>query len=393
MSMTKTLSMKNIARVPSSTKDKRISIEVHSDNYITVDNRPIPVFFSNLEVPAVIQATVTFDNDQDCQGQDVEINYKATIVYEVTMMTAFQSKSKIHHNLQRKRWTMNDLVRPTPGTIAAGRYTKTVTATIDPLWPSSGVTSASIKGMGWVRYTFEASLVKVSLGALSPVVATLPYEVWVVNSILPSETGVPSNIPKPLTAHAPGKKPDLPVSLTIPNQTLQFLGQVPLTVRVEPFRKGCKKFGQNIVVLSAGFSVREKVQGWSRVSAGVDVEFSTDVTQIAIREGWPQNTLGGWTRTVSITLPTAPEINASMTSKVMDISHSVLFTMKYKAEKDSDMKAQEVTVEVPFQLVVPRRNIQAQEDFLPTYSAADAQAYQQKHIGDEKPLPNYSREE
>lgn len=99
------------------------------------------------------------------------------------------------------------------------------------------------------------------------------------------------------------------------------------------------------MVLSAGFSVREKVQGWSRVSAGVDVEFSTDVTQIAIREGWPQNTLGGWTRTVSITLPTAPEINASMTSKVMDISHSVLFTMKYKAEKDSDMKAQEVTVE------------------------------------------------
>lgn len=84
MSISKTLSMKNMARAPSSTKDKRISIEVHSDNYITVDNRSMPVFFSNLEVPAVIQATVTFDNDRDCQGLDVEINYKATIVYEVT---------------------------------------------------------------------------------------------------------------------------------------------------------------------------------------------------------------------------------------------------------------------------------------------------------------------
>ncbi|KAF9144418.1 hypothetical protein BGX30_012876 [Mortierella sp. GBA39] len=393
MSTSKPLSMKNMARVPSSTKDKRISLEVHSDNYIIVDNRPMPVFFSNLEVPAVIRATVTFENDQDCQGQDVEINYNAAVVYEVTMMTSFQAKSKLQHNLQRKRWTMSDLVRPTPGTIAAGRYTKTVTATIDPLWPSSGVTSASVKGMGWVRYTFEASLVKMSMGALSPILVTMPYEVWVVNSILPSEAGAPSNVPKPLTAYVPGKKPDLPVSLTIPNQTLQFHEQVPLTVRVEPFRKGSKRFGQNIVVLSAGFSVREKVQGWSRVSTGVDVNHSTDVTQIAIRDGWPHNTVGGWTRTVSITLPTAPEINASMTTKVMDISHSVLFTMKYKAENDSDMKAQDITVEVPFQLVVPRRSIQAQDDFLPTYSATDAQAYQQKHIGDEKDQPYYAREE
>lgn len=393
MSTSKPLSMKTMARAPSSTKSKRISIDIPSDNYITVDNRPMPVFFSNLEVPAVIRATVTFENDQDCQGQDVEINYTAAVVYEVTAMTFFSAKTKIPHNLQRKRWTMSNLVRPTPGTVAAGRYTKTVTATIDPLWPSSGVTSASVKGTGWVRYTFEASFLKTTIGGASPVLATMPYEVWVVNSIMPSEAGALSNVPKPLTVHAPGKKPDLPVSLTIPNQTLQFHEQVPLTVRVEPFQKGSKRSGQNIVVLSAGFSVREKVQGWSRSATGVDVEHVTDVAQIAIREGWPQNTLGGWTRTVSITLPTAPEINASMTSKAMDISHSVLFTLKYKAENDSDMKAQEVTVEVPFQMVVPRRNMQAQDDFLPTYSAADAQAYLQKHADDEKDLPYYSREE
>lgn len=48
---------------------------------------------------------------------------------------------------------------------------------------------------------------------------------------------------------------------------------------------------------------------------------------------------------------------------------------------------------VPFQMVVPRRNMQAQDDFLPTYSAADAQAYLQKHPDDEKDLPYYSREE
>jgi hypothetical protein len=263
-------------------------------------------------------------------------------------MTGFHAKMKVPFNMQRKRWTMNDLVRPSPGTVAAGKYIKRVTTTIDPLWPSSGTTAANFNGMGRVQYTFEAQFVKLSMGAQSPILATLPFEVWVVNSILPSDYSLLQNVPKPLTVQAPGKKPDLPISLTIPNQTLQFHEQVPLTVHVESFRKGCKRFGQNIIVLSAGFSVREKVNGWIRSGAGVDVEFFTDASQIVIREGWPQNTLGGWTRTVSITLPTWPEINASMKSKVMDISHSILFIMKYKAEKDTDKKAQDVIVEGTF---------------------------------------------
>lgn len=87
-----------MARAPSSTKSKRISIDIPSDNYITVDNRPMPVFFSNLEVPAVIRATVTFENDQDCQGQDVEINYTAAVVYEVTGNTPLQINTHEHQD-------------------------------------------------------------------------------------------------------------------------------------------------------------------------------------------------------------------------------------------------------------------------------------------------------
>ncbi|KAF9100302.1 hypothetical protein BGX29_006734 [Mortierella sp. GBA35] len=123
--------------------------------------------------------------------------------------------------------------------------------------------------------------------------------------------------------------------------------------------------------IPAGFSIREKIVGWTKSLTSVDTEDARDVVQIAIREGWPTN-LGGWDRTVSITLPTTPEINASMKTKVMDITHSVLFTMKYKAEIENDRRAQEVTIEVPFQLVEPRRNLE--DDFLPTYSATDAQA-------------------
>ncbi|KAF9093367.1 hypothetical protein BGX23_003383 [Mortierella sp. AD031] len=384
--MTKALSMKTLTRAPSSTKDRRISIEIHADNYITIENRPMPVFFSNLESPATIRATVTFENDQDCQGQDVEINYNAFAIYECTLMTAFRAKVKIPHHIQKKRWTMQDLIRLSSGMIGAGKYTRTVTATIDPLWPSSGITGASAQGMGWIRYTFDAQFVKMSMGAASPILMAPPVEVWVVNSFLPSEAGLlphQQHIPKPLTAHAAGKKIDVSVSLTIPNDTLQFLQQVPLSVRVEPFRKGCKRFGQNIVVLSAGFSIREKVVGWVKSAVSVNTEQFRDVTQIAIREGWPTNQ-GGWERTVSVTLPTLPEINASMKTKAMNISHSVLFTMKYKAEDDRDLKAQEVIVEVP------RRNLETQDDFLPTYNTADAQAFLRSQIEDQ--APHYVRE-
>ncbi|KAF9127973.1 hypothetical protein BGW39_005449 [Mortierella sp. 14UC] len=396
MMKSKALSMKNIARVPSSTKDKRISIEVHADSFTIFKGRPMPVFFSNLETPAIVSATVTFETDQDCQGQDVEINFRAYACFEVMIMTSFHSKLKQPHNMQRKRWTMPDLVRPSQGTIAAGKYTRTVSATIDPLWPSSGITKENIKGNGWVSYTFEARFMKNTMGGVIPVLTTPPFEFWVVNSILPACEA--TAIPKPLTFLAPGKKPDLPVSLTIPNTTLQFRQQVPLTVHVEPFRKGCKRFGQNITVLSAGFSIREKVIGWTKQTAGVDSEISNDVVQLAFREGWPQNQ-GGWSRTVNITLPTTPEINASMASKTMDIRHSVLFTMKYKAENDKDSKAQEVTVEAPFQLAVPRRNLEAptSDDFLPTYSAADAEAFERRldgnGINEKGALPNYAREE
>ncbi|KAF9912135.1 hypothetical protein EC991_000545 [Linnemannia zychae] len=394
MLKSKALSMKNIARVPSSTKDTRISIEIHADKFITVKGQPMPIFFSNLETPAVVNATVTFECDQDCKGKDVEINFRAFSCFEAMLMTSFHSKLKQPHNMQRKRWTMPGLIRPAEGTIAAGTYTQTVSAVIDPLWPSSSRTAENLKGSGWVSYTFEAQFVKNTMGGVTPVLMTPVVEFWVINSTLSASDSIA--IPKPLTFQAPGKKPDLPVSLTIPNPTLRFSELVSLTVQVEPFRKGYKRFGQNIVVLAAGFSIREKVLAWTRQAAGVDTEISRDVAQLAIRDGWPQNQ-GGWSRTVSISMPTVPEINGSMESKAMDIRHSVVFTMKYRAENDKDGKAKEVIIEAPFHLVAPRRNLETDDDnFLPVYSGANPQALgvgADEENAEKIELPYYAREE
>ncbi|KAF9928254.1 hypothetical protein FBU30_002521 [Linnemannia zychae] len=375
MLKSKPLSMKNITRLPSATKERRLTVEILSESFISINNRPIPAFFGSLERPAIVCAKVTFENDEDCQGQHVEINYKACAVFEVATMTSFNAKVKFPHNYQRKRWTMQGLNRPSPGVIGAGKYSQIVTATIDPLWPSSSLTSASMNGMGWVRYSFEAQFVRVAhMGSLAPILTTIPQEAWVFNSILPSEP-IPS-IPK--TVKLTGKNPDLPVSFTIPNQTLQFHEQVPLTVHVETFRRGCKKESQNIVVLTAGFTIKERVVGYTQGASFMATEQTRDVIHIAIREGWPQGTKGDWVRTVRVTLPSAPDINASMTSKSLDISHAIVFSMKVKAENEADHKAKEISVEVP------RHNIEHHNDeFLPIYNTSDTHTLQQ-------PLPDYN---
>ncbi|KAF9127974.1 hypothetical protein BGW39_005450 [Mortierella sp. 14UC] len=346
--MMKSKSLKSIGCAPSSTKDKRLSIEIHADSSITINHCSMPVSFGHLETPAVANATVTFETDQDCRCQDL----------------------KLPHNVQRKKWTWPELVRPSPGTVAAGKYTKAVSATIDPLWPSTCTIRDTTKGSAWVSYTLEVQFIKSTKTGLSSVLHTGLVEFWVVNSVLPATEA----IPKPFTVHAPVQKPDLSVSLTIPNSTLHLSQQGLLTVRVAPFNYGRRRYGQKSVVLVAEFTIREKFFGWSKATAGVDAEASRDVFQIAIRERWPQNQVGSWSRAVSVTFPTTPEVTASFSTKTMDLRHSVLSTMKYKAESDKDSKAQEITVEAPFKLAAPRRYLlQAQEinNFSPTYNATD----------------------
>lgn len=74
-----------------------------------------------------------------------------------------------------------DLNRPSVAKVAAGHYTKEVSATIDPLWPSFARAPAHAKGFGWVKYEFVVKSGKLRLNEFYTLLST-SQEVWVLGS-------------------------------------------------------------------------------------------------------------------------------------------------------------------------------------------------------------------
>ncbi|KAF9114795.1 hypothetical protein BGX27_009829 [Mortierella sp. AM989] len=366
--MSKPVSMGTMPAAPSSAKGMRLSIQVQNNTFIKVDDKSIPVVYGTLENPAVIFAKVTLEADNECAGDSLEVLYTASATYRSPAMTGFTNHVKCEHSFQKKRWTI-DLNKPKVGKVAAGKYEKLVTATIDPLWPSSGSTVPHMKGYGWIRYQFVASFTKIS--AVAPyTILSDSKEVWVMNSTLPSSTESKSGQGSPLyqqpfSVQAAWKKSTLPVSLTIPSDTLSMAQIVPITVKMNPFNKGTKNYGKAIIISEAHFALREKVIG--RGNAMPETFINTrDIITVPIKDGWPE-IVGPWERTVNLTMPMSPSVVASMKSKYMDVSHSLVLVMKIKAD-DKKSKTEEFEIQAPVHIVAPRPTAGNDGDILPIYS-------------------------
>ncbi|KAK3808748.1 MAG: hypothetical protein J3Q66DRAFT_406036 [Benniella sp.] len=356
--MSRPLSMSAPAAVDASSKGMRVSIQFHGGSTIACGSDSIvPLFYSTLESPAVIRATATLEVDEECSGDEVEINYKASATYKAPVQTEFTMNIKGEDIYQRKRWTM-DMNRPSTGKIAAGRYSKDVSATIDPLWPSSVKMAPHAKGFGWVKYVFTVNFNKLRLGALAPVL-TASQEVWVLNSTLPTSLlqGVP-----PLIAQTSWKKSTIPVSLTLPSETLTMGQLVPVKVHMNPFTDKSKYRGQTIDVLKASFILREHILG--NAPNGQQFKYTRDVISVPITEGWPHST-GPWEKTVNLTMPTSPQVSPTTTTKCFKISYSILLVMKLKAGSQKEKKADDYELQV-----VPRHEPERIGDGLPAYTVA-----------------------
>ncbi|KAF8925778.1 hypothetical protein EDD21DRAFT_448962 [Dissophora ornata] len=361
------VNLRTITGTASSTKDMRLSIQVHGDEFINMDSRPMPVFYSTLECLAVIRATVTLETDEECAGNDVEIIYKACATYKAPVRTVYAVYIESDHVFQKKRWLM-DLDRPKEGKVAQGKYTKSISATIDPLWPSSARTSSLFSGQGWIKYVFEAKFTKQTMGVHNQLLFD-SQEVWVLNSTLPSpETQLLAmDGQPPLVVRDTWKKSTLPIILTLPSEILTMAQVVPITVRMDPLTSKSKYAGQAVVVLGAHFALREHVLGRANGSGGQKFEGSHDVITVPLKDGWPR-TAGPWERTVSLTMPTTPQVAVSAKTKWMDITHSLVLVMKIKAESEKDIKAEQFELKANIQIVVPRRTHESGGDFLPAYT-------------------------
>ncbi|KAF8926673.1 hypothetical protein EDD21DRAFT_90547 [Dissophora ornata] len=366
MSLPTTIS--TFAEIPSSTKNMRLSIQVHGNEMIDIDSKRLSVFYGTLESPAVIYASVIFETDQGCSANDVEVTYNACASFNAPVFSFYTAQAKSDDTFQKKRWLM-DLDRPAMGKVAPGSYVKEVSATIDPLWPSSARTAIHANGHGWVKYVFEAKLIRQLLG-MPNVLLVASQEVWVLNSTLPApSTGNLMGLgnPSPLIVRDSWKKSTLPVSITLPSDALTMAQVVPITVKMGSLTG--KFAGQTIVVMSAHFALRELVYGRANGHDDVQYDFSYDVITVPLNDGWLR-TAGPWERTVNLTMPTTPQVAASAKTKWMDIMHSLVLVMKIKAESEKDRKAEQFELKADVQIVVPRHTPESNEDFLPTYSLA-----------------------
>ena len=74
----------------SSTKGMHLSIQIHGDEFINMDSRPMPAFYSTLECPAVFRATVTLETAEKCVGNDVEIIFNTCAPYKAPGIDTMQ---------------------------------------------------------------------------------------------------------------------------------------------------------------------------------------------------------------------------------------------------------------------------------------------------------------
>lgn len=247
-----------------------------------------------------------------------------------------------------------DLDRPSLGKIAAGQYTKEISATIDPLWPSSVRIPPHAKGFGRVKYEFIVKFGKLWLGQFSPSLST-SQEVWVLNSTLPPPLPSIGATSPPLVVQTSWKKSTLPVSLTLPSETLTLGQIVPVKVQMSPFTNESKYAGQTIDVLKASFILREHVHG-QLVAHSQEFDHSRDVISVPITQGWPCTT-GPWERIVNLTLPTSPELSASTKTRCLNISYSLILVMKLKAGSQKDKKASDYELHGMSCLTTQRRDL------------------------------------
>ncbi|KAG0007120.1 hypothetical protein BGZ65_006003 [Modicella reniformis] len=359
------LSLDPLADNELTAKDMRLSIDVHGHSTIVCESKPLPVFYTTLDSPRVIRATVTLETDRECTGSEVEIIYKASATYKAPGELSMVVVAIGEQVFEKKRWLM-ELNRPSPGKVAAGRYTKEVTATINPLWPSSVRLPPHRRGFGWVKYVFDVRFFKYK--TLSPILIT-SQEVWVLNSTLPSPSYLQPKL-LPLVAQTTWNKSTLPITLTLPSETLTLGHAVPVTVQMSPFTNKSKYSGQTIDVLRASFILREHVHGYSR-NSDQHLNYTRDVISVPIIEGWPHS-VGPWQKTVNLTLPTSPELSPTTTSEFLNLSYSLILAMKLKAGKQRDRKADEYKLQANVHIVVPRRaEAESNGDTLPAYCIAD----------------------
>ncbi|KAF8930667.1 hypothetical protein EDD21DRAFT_370787 [Dissophora ornata] len=317
------------------------NLTIHIDTGNTIGPKDLPVIYGNPDVHTLLHATVTFESSHDCKAKAVEILFKAAANTYYFSQDETSRKHQGEQIFSSKRWDL-EVERPKPGWIAKGNYARQCSVILDPSLPSS-----SESPFGAMRYVFEARLKGAKGFGPARIDWIETQEVWVLNSTLPFSSTIP--LDNPVVVYGQ-RRNVLPFSLSIPTDTLCFGQVVPITVQLDRFRTGCAQEGEEALVSSASFTLRETKVFRAMFVAEV-LETSEKLLHIAVNTGWPQ-TVDGWQRTINVSLPASPTMSADIQTKYLDVAHTLVVEVEFKTSKMA--KPEKLRAQMDIHITAPR---------------------------------------
>ncbi|KAF9316251.1 hypothetical protein BG003_002163 [Podila horticola] len=349
-------------------------LSFHIDTGATFGPDKIPLVYGSLNNPAEVIAAVTFDTDEDCTGEIVDVDFYATAYVRVNDLVIrpvatkgtyeYETGFVTEQILQKNKWTLPvTRVEDRPNVIRKGVYTSHVRLALDPTLPSSCLPTKHVRAA--IQYSFCAQVSLMDPHSRRTVATVKTHQkIWVLNNTSSSEADIPSQV----TGYA--FKASLPIQVSVPAQMV--LGQsLPVTLAVGTFTQGSKHAGQAPVVLSAQFKLLETRHAEPTGNASlhhvhevVNVPLLTDASFL------PQGD-DRWSRTVHVTAPSSPELTPSFECALVSVEYSAVVVVKVRAADQKDRQAEEVKLTLPIKVVAPRPSPREQ---LPEYSAGSEEA-------------------
>ncbi|KAF9399522.1 hypothetical protein BGX21_006118 [Mortierella sp. AD011] len=309
----------------SSKKSKRLTIYIEPPAQQDYNNnfddkaQPLIVVRGTREKPGMVEATVTLEVDTACEGDEVEILFRAVIGSKISakvampILTASQEFLVLNLNNSCENYS------------------------------------------NYNNYNQCNKFSKFNFHGKENYMGVLPG----------------TSIPHSVSVLSPEKS--VPIEMSIPSETLVFGQRVPITIAVNPFSEWTPFAGQEIVVMEARFGIEQKrhARSANRIIKDKIVKSFMEIHVPSTRMGsWPQSR-NGWKRTVSIKLPAAASftgksksvrpgqsnspllLSQSLQSRYYDISHKLIVSLKVRTSGEKDKQAEEIELHLGFQVVHP----------------------------------------
>ncbi|KAG0080506.1 hypothetical protein BGZ93_002933 [Podila epicladia] len=345
----------------------------HVDTGATFGPDKIPLVHGSLESPAEVVATITFETDEDCPGEFVNVTFYATAYVGVNDLVTRPAATKGTYEkdtgfiteqvLQKNKWILPVIhTEGKPNIIRKGVYTNHIRLPLDPALPSSCLPTKHVKAS--IQYSFHAQVSHTDPHSRRTVATVAANQnIWVLNNhSSQTETDV-----LPLQATEFAFKSSLPVYVSAPTQAI--LGQsLPVTLAVGAFAQGSEHAAQPPIVLSAQFKLLETRHAQPTGNASLrhvqEVVNMQLLTDSAPSPPSPRGGEGGWSRTIHVAVPSSPELTPSFECALVSVEYSAAVLVRVRAENQKDHQAEEVKLTLPIKMVAP--SLRAEQ--LPEYS-------------------------